>query len=57
MGRTRTAYPPDFREQMVALVCAGRTPEELARELEPVASLSATGWLRLTGMRGVEPTV
>ena len=35
MGRTRSAYPPEFREQMVALVRAGRTPEELAREFEP----------------------
>ena len=32
MGRTRSAYPPEFREQMVALVRAGRTPEELAWE-------------------------
>ena len=28
----RTAYPPEFRRQMVDLVRSGRTPEELARE-------------------------
>jgi transposase len=28
-------YPPEFRRQMVELVRAGRTPEELAREFEP----------------------
>jgi len=35
MGRTRKPYPAEFREQMIALVRAGRTPEELAREFEP----------------------
>jgi transposase len=28
-------YAPEFRRQMVELVRAGRTPEELAREFEP----------------------
>ncbi len=37
MGRTRLPYPPEFREQMVALVRAGRTPESLSREFEPTA--------------------
>jgi hypothetical protein len=32
MGKTRAAYPPEFRCQMVDLVRAGRSPEELARE-------------------------
>jgi hypothetical protein len=27
MGKTRAAYPPEFRRQMVALVRAGRSPE------------------------------
>ena len=31
MGKTRAAYPPEFRRQMVDLVRAGRSPEELAR--------------------------
>ena len=34
-GRKRGPYPPEFRRQMVDLVRAGRTPEELEREFEP----------------------
>ena len=37
MPRTRLPYPPEFRQQMVELVRAGRGPEELAREFEPSA--------------------
>ncbi len=37
MGKTRAPYAPEFRRQMVELVRAGRTPEELAREFEPTA--------------------
>ncbi len=37
MGRTHTPYPPEFRQQMVELVRAGRSPEELAQEFEPSA--------------------
>ena len=45
MGGTRRRYPPEFREQMVELVRAGRTPEELAREFEPTAQ-SIRNWLK-----------
>ena len=38
MPRTRPPYPPEFREQILALVRAGRTPEELAEEYEPSAA-------------------
>ena len=37
MPRTRPAYPSEFRKQMVQLVKAGRTPEELSREFKPTA--------------------
>jgi transposase len=37
MRRFRAPYPLEFRQQMVELVRAGRTPEELAREFEPTA--------------------
>ncbi len=37
MPRTRAPYAPEFRQQMVELVRAGRTPEELSREFEPTA--------------------
>ena|SRR5687767_6567836 len=33
--RGRRTYSREFREQMVALVRAGRSPEELAKEFEP----------------------
>ena len=42
MPRYRTAYPPEFRRQMVDLVRSGRTPEELAREFEPTAQSIST---------------
>jgi len=38
MSRKRAPYSPEFRWQMVELVRSGRTPVELAREFEPVAS-------------------
>ncbi len=37
MSKTRPPYPPEFRQQMVELVRAGRSPEGLAREFEPSA--------------------
>jgi transposase len=37
MRKHRTPYPAEFRAQMVELVKAGRTPEELSREFEPTA--------------------
>ncbi len=45
MPRTRAPYPPEFRQQIVALVRAGRTPEELAREFEP-SSQTIRNWLK-----------
>ena len=40
----RRPYPPEFREQLVALVRAGRTPEDLAGEFEPTAQ-SISNWV------------
>ena len=42
--RTRRAYAPEFRRQMVELVRAGRSPEELAKEFEPTAK-SIRNWV------------
>jgi len=54
MGKHRTPYPAEFRAQMVELVKAGRTPEDLAREFEPTAQ-SIINWVvqaeRDTGVR------
>jgi transposase len=44
MAKTRLPYTPEFRRQMVALVGAGRTPEELATEFEPTAQ-SIRNWV------------
>jgi transposase len=44
MPRTRRGYPPEFRQQMVELVRAGRSPQELSREFEPTAQ-SIRNWL------------
>jgi transposase len=34
MARKQAPYAPEFRRQMIELVRAGRTPEELAKEFE-----------------------
>ncbi len=44
MPRSRPAYPPEYRQQMVDLVRGGRTPEELSREFEPTAQ-SIWNWV------------
>ena len=36
MPKTRTAYPPAFRQQMIELVRAGRSPED--------GTVRLTGW-------------
>ncbi len=62
MGRTRNPYPQEFREQLVALVRAGRKPVELAREFEPsvqticnwVAQADRDAGLRSDGLTSVE---
>ncbi len=37
MAKKHLPYAPEFRRQMIELVRAGRTPEELAKEFEPSA--------------------
>lgn len=44
MARTRPPYPPEFRRWMLELVCAGRSPDDLAREFEPSA-LAIRNWV------------
>ena len=45
MPRSHAPYPEEYRRQIVALVRAGRTPEELAEEFEPSAN-AIRNWLR-----------
>ena len=56
MPRTRPPYPPEFREQLVALVRAGRTPEELAREFEPSAQTIRTWVEQAAADQGERPS-
>src|SRR5919112_5965451 len=37
MPKSHRPYPPEYRQHILELVRAGRTPEELAREFEPSA--------------------
>jgi transposase len=48
MPKTRPLYSPEFRRQMVDLVRAGRSPEELTREFEPTAQ-SNGAWVSAAG--------
>jgi transposase len=41
-------YPPEFRQQMVELVKAGRRPSELAKEFG-CRETSITGWVARAG--------
>ena len=45
MPKTRPKYPKEFRDRMVELVRAGRSPASLAREFEP-AVRSIQQWVR-----------
>ena len=44
MSKTRPPYTPEFRRQMIDLVRAGSSPDELAREFEPTAQ-SIRNWV------------
>ena len=51
MPRTRPPYSVEFRQQMVELVKAGRSPEELSREFEPTAQ-TIHNWVKQTDLDG-----
>lgn len=44
MAKRQPVYTAEFRRQMVDLVRAGRSPEELSREFEPTAQ-SIRNWV------------
>ena len=44
MPRSSPRYPAEYRQQMVELVRSGRSPDQLARELEPSAQ-SILNWV------------
>jgi transposase len=43
--RTRPAYPPEFREEAVQLLLAGRSPQELSKSLG-VSEQTLRAWRR-----------
>lgn len=45
MPKTRQPYPPEFRQQILELVRAGRSPDELAQEFEPTAQ-TIRNWIK-----------
>ncbi len=45
MPRSRPPYAPEFRQQILELVRAGRTPEELSKEFEPTAQ-TIRNWMK-----------
>ena len=45
MPRTRPPYPPEFRQQILELVRAGRTPQELSEEFEP-STQTIRNWVK-----------
>ena len=45
MPKSHSPYPPEFRRQMVELVRAGRTPQELSKEFEPSGE-AIRNWVR-----------
>jgi len=45
MPKTRPPYPSEFREQILELVKAGRSPMELAQEFEPTAQ-TIRNWIK-----------
>ena len=49
MPRTRPAYPPEFREQIVSLARVGRSVEDLAKEFEPCTH-TIRAWVRAAGV-------
>jgi transposase len=51
--RRQRVYPPEFRQQLIELVRAGRTPEELSREFEPSAQTIRNWVVQADRDRGV----
>jgi transposase len=45
MPKSHTPYPEEFRQQILELIRAGRSPEELANEFEPTAQ-TIRNWIK-----------
>lgn len=54
MSKVRPPYPAEFRQQMVELVRAGRSPAELSREFN-VTAQSITNWVGQAAINSGKP--
>ena len=54
MPKTKPPYPAEFRDQMVELVQAGRTPAELSREFG-VTAQSIAAWVAQAAANSGKP--
>jgi len=45
MPKSHPPYPKEFRQQILELIRAGRTPDELAEEFEPTAQ-TIRNWIK-----------
>jgi transposase len=54
MPKTKPAYPEAFKQQIVELAMAGRSPAQLAREFE-VSAQSVTAWVARAAADAGEP--
>ena len=57
MPRRPVAYPAAYREQIIALARAGRTPKQLAAEFEPSEQTIRNWIFRAEADRGERPGV
>jgi transposase len=55
MPKPKKVYPPEFRQQLIELVRAGRSPESLAQEFEPSAQ-SIRSWVKQAERDGGQRT-
>jgi transposase len=54
MPKSKPPYPAAFKQQIVELAMAGRTPEELSREFG-VSAQSVTAWVAWTAAEAGKP--
>ena len=55
MPKPKKVYPAEFRQQVIELVRAGRSPESLAKEFEPSAQ-SIRSWVKQAERDGGQRT-
>jgi transposase len=55
MPKPKKVYPSEFRQQLIELVRAGRSPESLAQEFEPSAQ-SIRSWVKQAERDGGQRT-